>query len=122
MSDYGRRKDDMTLGDLSPEAYSKLTDSQKTNIRIIQNLTALNTAINDMRHDIGIHDRLLVTGNGERSLQERMRNVESYIDTSRYWGRFIGGAIIIQTITFFSAVIIAIVRFLPLLERLAAQP
>lgn len=112
----------MPLGDLTPEAFSKLTDSQKTNIRIIQNLTALNTALNDLRHDVSIHEKVLVTGNGDLSLQERMRNVEGYIETMKYWGRFIGGAILIQTISVFVAIIIAIVRFLPLLERLAAQP
>ena len=119
---YGRRKEDMAIEGLTPEAVASLTDTQKVNIKIIQNLTSLNTALNDLRHDVGAHDKLLVTGNGSPSIQERLRNLESYTDTLKYWGKFIGGAIIIQTIAFFVAIIVALVRFLPLLERLANSP
>lgn len=123
MSEYGRRKDDiMSLEGLSPEAIASLTDTQKINIRIIQNLTSINTALNDLRHDVGVHDKILVTGNGVPSLQERLRNLESYTDALKYWGKFVGGAIIIQTVAFFVAIVVALVRFLPLLEKLAAAP
>jgi hypothetical protein len=122
MTDFGRRKEDMAIDGLSPETIASLTDTQKVNIKIIQNLTSLNTAMNDIRHDVGEHNKLLVTGNGTPSIQERLRHLESYTDTLKYWGKFVGGAIIIQTVAFFVAIIVAIVRFLPLLERLAAQP
>lgn len=122
MSEYGRKKDDMSLEGLSPEAIASLTDTQKINIRIIQNLTSINTALNDLRHDVGVHNKLLVTGNGEPSIQERLRNLESYTETLKYWGKFVGGAIIVQTVAFFVAIVVALVRFLPLLERLAATP
>lgn len=117
---YGKRKDDMSIEGLTPEAIASLTDTQKVNIRIIQNLTSLNTALNDLRHDVGVHDKLLVTGNGTPSIQERLRNLESYTDTLKYWGKFVGGAIVVQTVAFFVAIIVAIVRFLPLLEKLAS--
>lgn len=112
----------MSLEGLSPEAIASLTDTQKINIRIIQNLTSINTALNDLRHDVGVHDKILVTGNGVPSLQERLRNLESYTDALKYWGKFVGGAIIIQTVAFFVAIVVALVRFLPLLEKLAAAP
>jgi len=112
----------MTIEGLSPEAVANLTTTQKINVRIIQNITSLNTAVNDIRHDVGEHNKLLVTGNGSPSLQERLRNLESYMDTLRYWGRFVGGAIVVQTVAFFVAIVVALVRFLPLLEKLANQP
>lgn len=116
---YGRRKEDAMPTDLTPEMLASLTDTQKINLRIIQNLASLNTAINDVRHDVSIHDKLLVTGNGEPSIQERLRNLEQFAEGIRYWSRFLGGAIIIQTIAFGAATIIAIVKVLPLLEKLA---
>ena len=112
----------MSIEGLSPETLDSLTNTQKINIKIIQNITSLNTAINDLRHDVHEHDKLLITGNGTPSLQERLRNLESYTDALKYWGKFVWGAIIIQTVSVFVAIIIAIVRFLPLLEKLAGQP
>lgn len=120
---YGRRKEDVMLPtELTPEMIASLTDSQKINLRIIQNLTSLNTAINDMKHDVSVHDKILVTGNGVPSLQERLRNLEKFVDGFQYWLRFVGGALVLQTLAFFVGIIIALVRFLPLLEKLANQP
>lgn len=112
----------MSLEGLTPEAVANLTDTQKINVRIIQNITSLNTSVNDLRHDVGEHNKILITGNGTPSLQERLRNLEAYMDTLKYWGRFVGGAIIVQTITFSVAIVVALVRFLPLLEKLAKTP
>lgn len=121
---YGRRIDDvMPSDDLTPEVLANLTDSQKTHIRILQNITSINTRLNDLQHDVSFHNQLLVTGDkGELTIPERLRNVERFIDSMNHWGRFIGGALIIQTVAFFAGIIIAIVRFLPLLERLADSP
>lgn len=119
---YGRRVDDIMLPDLDEEVSSHLTESQKINIKVLQNLTSLNTAVNDVQHDVNIHQKLLITGNGTPSLQERLRNVETFVDTIRYWGRFVGGAILLQTLAFGGAVIFLIVKAYPLLEKLASKP
>lgn len=116
---YGRRKDDIMWPELTPEVLANLTDSQKINIQILQNLTSLNTKLNDLDHDVKIHDKLLITGNGSPSLQERLRNVEHFVENMKYWSRFIGGALILQTLAFFIGIVVAVVRFLPLLEKLA---
>ena len=108
--------------ELTPESIANLTETQKTNIRIIQNITSMNTAINDIQHDVSIHNKLLITGEGELTILERLRNVESFINGIRHWGQFIGGALIIQTLTFFFGVIIALIRFLPVLEKIAKTP
>lgn len=116
---YGRRKDDLMMPNLTPEVLANLTDSQKINIQIIQNLTSMNTALNDLQHNVDVHDKLLVTGNGEPNLQERIRNLEKFVDGMQRWGRFVGGTIIVQTLAFFIGIVVALVRFLPVLERLA---
>jgi hypothetical protein len=123
IENYGRRKDDfMPIDEITPDILASLNDSQKTHIRILQNITSINTALNDMQHDVSVHNKLLITGNGELPIPERLRNAERFIATTNYWGRFIGGALVVQTIAFFIGILIAIVRFLPVLERLAAQP
>lgn len=119
---YGRRNDDLKMSGINPESIPNLTDSQKINIQILQNLTSINTAVNDIRHDVEGHEKLLVTGNGEPSLQERVRNLERFMENMMYWGRFVGGAIVVQTLAFFIGIIVAMVRFLPILEKLAAAP
>lgn len=123
---YGRRKDDM-MADFNDLAKS-LTDSQKINLKIIQNLTSINTAVNNVQNDLHetqevlkTHDKLLVTGNGEPSLQERIRNLESWVASQKYWLRLVSGALILQTVTFAVTALIYFVRLLPMLERIV-QP
>ena len=69
-----------------------------------------------------VHHKLLITGNGDPSLMERVRNLEKFENKFQYWARFLGGAMILNFLGFLAATIIAIVRFLPLLEKLANQP
>lgn len=108
--------------------FRSLTDTDK-NLLIWQGLqdtwTKLMETIDHQKEieaDTKVHQKLLVTGNGEPSLMERMRNAEKFINNFGYWARFIGGALIVQTITFGVAIIIALVRFLPVLEQLAKNP
>lgn len=121
---YGRRSDDIFMShseEITPDILANLTDSQKTHIRILQNITSINTALNDLQHDVTVHNRILITGNGELPLPERMRNVERYMGNLNYWGRIVGGALIVQSIVFFAGIVVALVRFLPVLEQIANQ-
>lgn len=71
--------------------------------------------------DIRTHDKILITGNGEDpSLLERVRNLEKFQSNFLYWARFLGGALILNFIGFSAGIIIAVVKFLPVLERLAS--
>lgn len=109
--------------DLGPDIIGNLTDTQKTNIKIIQNITSLNTALNDLQHDVSIHDKILVTGNGGIPLPERIRNLEAFTDSIKFWLRTVAVAIVLQTLSFSIAIVIAMIRFLPILEKLAnGQP
>jgi hypothetical protein len=122
MTNYGRRTDDMPLEDLEPALASTLTDSQKINIKIIQNLTSLNTALNDTQHDVSILNKLVITGNGDPALVEKVRNLEQFVNNTKYWLRLVAGAMVLQTITFGSAAIIYFVKLSPILDRLAKTP
>lgn len=124
MEEYKRRKEDSMLADFNDLAKS-LTDSQKINLKIIQNLTSINTALNNLQNDqhkmqleIEAHDKILVTGNGEPSLQERIRNLESFVNSQKYWLRLVAGALVLQTVTFGVTAAVYFFRFLPLLDTM----
>ena len=103
-------------------AIPNLTDSQKIFSSIIENQISINTAVNDLQEMQAKHHKILLEGNGDLPILERLRNIETFINSWKYWSRFIGGAMIIQTVAFAFAVIVALVRFLPLLESLAKKP
>ena len=120
---YGRRKTDMQdIDELTPDVLANLTDSQKVHIKILQNQASISTVMNDITSAMNMYNKLIITGeDGKPSMQDRMRRVEEFIENWKYWVRLIGGALIIQTITFFFATVIALIRFLPLLEKLSNQ-
>lgn len=96
-----------------------LTDSQK----LALNIVTMNTAINDLQTDLREINKILVQGgDGELPLREQVRNNTTFILSIKYWTRFVFGALVLQTIAFGAGIIIALVRFLPVLERLANQP
>ena len=75
----------------------------------------------EIEADTKVHNRLLITGNGEPSIMERLRNVEKYIDNQKYWTKFLIGTLIVQTLAFFFGVVVAIVQFLPVLQQIATK-
>lgn len=108
----------MTLQNALPNLEPQLTESQKLSL----NLITLNTKCNDL--DIGyrkLNAVVLLGEDGELPLRETVRNHTAFIDGIKYWSRLIGGALILQTIAFGAAVIVAYVKFLPVLEKLANQ-
>lgn len=99
-----------------------LTDSQKTFQAIMENQIIINTAMTELQ---GKTDKLYKTvflGNGEIPLVEQVRDHKDFIDNLKYWAKFLIGALIIQTIAFGASVVVAVVRFLPILERIANHP
>lgn len=96
-----------------------LTDSQKISLNVI----TMNTAINDLQTDVReIQSILIKGGSGELPLIEQVRNNSTFISSMKYWTRFVFGALILQTLAFGVGVIVALVRFLPVLERIASNP
>jgi hypothetical protein len=91
----------------------------------IDSWTKINETISHQKEieaDTIVHHRLLITGNGAPSVMERMRNIEKYIEDQKYWTRFLVGALILQTLTFLGATIVALIQFLPVLQRIAQNP
>ena len=119
----------MPLPPGADDLMSGLSDSQRMNLKVLQNITSVNTAVNNLQDDLRelkseftIHDKLLVTGNGIPSLQERVRTLEAYIDNQKHWLRLIGGALVLQTITLFVSFMLYFARVVPLLDKLSKLP
>jgi hypothetical protein len=99
----------------TPTDMTDLTDSQKFII--------LSIGLNNVQNKVEAHDRLLVAGEGSAlPVMERLRNVEAFIASQRYWAKFLLGAILIQTVTFVSAAIVYFIKLYPILARLASTP
>ncbi len=102
------------IPDVLPE-YHNLTDSQKINI--------LGIGLTDLKNKTNIHEKILVTGDPPTlPLPERVRVLEGFKINLEYWARFIGGALLLNFLGFATGIIIAVVKFLPVLERLAEKP
>lgn len=92
-------------------SFSDMSDSQK--------MLVISIALQDVQNKVSAYEKLLITGNGLPALPERVRNIEKYIDGTRYWSRFIAGAILLQTLSFATAAIIYFVKLYPILEKLS---
>lgn len=117
-----------------PMELPNLTDTQKAFNQMQTNLLRVNTDIsvlqesdrqqNDRLDDL---EKIVVRGDGDKQLShaERIRLIESYVnsvkDTIKYWGRFIGGALLLNFLGLTGGMILAVVKFLPILEALAKK-
>lgn len=103
-----------------------LTDSQKLYTKMIENLVSVNTAVNDLQSDVKTLNTVVIVGNGELPIREVVRNHEKFIvdikETMKYWGRFIGGALLLNFLGFTIGIILAVYKFLPVLEALSKGP
>jgi hypothetical protein len=109
----------MTMPDLE---IPNLTESQKLFKGMVEHLMTVSTGLNGVQEDVRELNKVVLLGNGELPLRETVRNHETFIKDMRYWIRFVGAAIIGQTIIFAFATAIAIVKFLPLLEQMSKKP
>lgn len=87
-------------------------------------LQGLRDDLTETNEDVKLLKANVLTGEGTSlSHAERIRNLEQYVegvkDSIKYWGRFIGGALLLNFFGFITGIIIAVVKFLPVLERLA---
>lgn len=101
-----------------PDLTPTMTDEQK----VAMNIISLNTAINDLQTDVKELNKVVLIGNGDLPLRETVRNHEIFIRDVRFWVRFIGSSLVLQTLAFGVGTAIAIIKFLPVLERLANTP
>jgi hypothetical protein len=68
------------------------------------------------------HHKILLEGNGELPLVERVRNLEAFTTSLKFWLRTVAVAIVLQTITFGTAAVVYFVKLYPVLEKLVKQP
>lgn len=99
-----------------------LTESQKLYQRLIENLVSVNTGLNDVQNDVAKLNKIVIIGNGEIPLVEQVRGHNKFIEEVRYWTKLVIGLFIAQFVGFTIASLIAYLKFLPVLERIAGQP
>ena len=106
----------MTMPTSTPTtpSFDDMSDQQK--------LLVMSIAINDLQTIQRKHHTILVEGNGVAPVLARLRDVEKFIANTQYWQRFIGGALIAQTITFGVAAIIYFIKLVPVLDKLSKMP
>lgn len=95
----------------------QLTDSQKINLNII----SMNTRINEQETDVKELMKIVKVGNGELPLVEKVRNLETFVNTLKFWLRTVALALVAQTITFGVAALVYFIKLYPLLEKLSKQ-
>lgn len=100
----------------------ELTEDLSAQDKLRMNVISMNTALNDLQHTVEKHHKILIEGNGVPSLVETVRGHTNYIDSTKYWLRFIGGALVINVITFLGAAIAFLVKVYPVLETLSKKP
>lgn len=102
----------MTLPNVLPE-YKDMSVEDKIGI--------LGMAVTDLRNKTNVYERILITGDPpkELPLPERTRNLEDFRNDFQFWFRILIGALIAQTVAFGYGIFVAIVKFLPILERLS---
>lgn len=95
---------------------SKLSDAQL--------LLILQSRVLEHESKISRHHKVLIDGEGDRHLPlvERVRNLEAFQGTLRFWLRTVAVAIVLQTITFASAAVIYFIKLYPVLQQIADQP
>lgn len=71
------------------------------------------------------HDKILVRGNGEPSLQEHMRTVLKFIkeeeESRKFWSRLVLGALATNMIGLGVAAFMWFVKIYPVIERLSRE-
>ena len=87
-----------------------------------EKLLALSLTLNQVQVDTARLEKVVLIGNGEVPLVEKVRNHETFIKNFNYWGKIVAGIMVAQFIGLVGAGIWTFIRVLPVLEKLANQP
>lgn len=98
----------------STPSFDELTPEQK--------LLLISLSVNDVNTKVSKHHKLLVEGNGDLPIPERLRLLEKFTGDMKFWFRTIAVALVLQTLTFGSAALVYFIKLYPLLERLSNNP
>jgi len=100
------------------EPIHNLTDSQKI-LLLRVDMDALRNEQTEIKHKQDYHHKILVEGNGELSIKEKVRNLEAYDNNLKFWFRTIAVALVLQTITFGTTAVVYFAKLYPLLIELS---
>lgn len=103
----------LNMNDLKPE----MSDVQKLYI----GMNSLNAVVNDLAITVNHDHKILVEGNGEPPIIQKVADMKNYLDGVKFWTRAVALALLAQTITFGVATAIAVIQILPVLQELAKQ-
>lgn len=67
------------------------------------------------------HDKILIRGNGQPSLQEEVRGLKAYITEQKTWIKAIALLFLGQFITVGISMIVLFIRVLPILQKLSVE-
>lgn len=100
-----------------PEILEKdMTETQK----LLWHVTSLSTNLNEQGSMLQKHHKVLIEGNGELPLVEQVRNLNTFVNSVKYWMKFLIGALLLQTMAFVVTAITYFVKLYPMLERLSS--
>lgn len=86
-----------------------------------QRLIIIQSRVLENEERLDRHHKVLLEGNGELPLVEKVRNLEAFSNNLRFWLRTVAVAIVLQTITFGAAALVYFFKLYPVLEKLS-QP
>lgn len=89
---------------------SSLTDSQR--------LIILQQNIIESGNKLEKHHKILLEGNGELPLVEKVRNLEAFVAGMKFWMKTVLVAIVLQTVTFTIGAIVYFIKLYPALQKL----
>lgn len=111
----------MPINDLPNLQIPNLTDSQKLYTGMVEHLMSVSTNLNSLQEDVHELNKVILLGNGDLPLREVVRTHENFINDIKYWIRFVGAAIILQTLIFAIAVATTYVKLSPVIDELTRQ-
>lgn len=85
------------------------------------NVMAIQSRIGEMEGRHERDHRILVEGNGDLPIVEKVRVLETFRGSVQFWFRTIAVALVIQTITFVTAAAVYFVRLIPVLDALSEK-
>lgn len=87
-----------------------------------QRLIVLQSRLLSNEDKVAKHHKILLEGNGELPLVERVRNLEAFVGGLKFWLRTVSVAIVLQTITFGIAALVYFIKLYPVLQQLVNKP
>lgn len=87
-----------------------------------QKIILLQSRVIEQEDKLSKHHKILIEGNGELPLVEKVRNLEVFTGSLKFWLRTVAVAIVIQTITFGAAALVYFIKLFPILQRIANHP